>query len=458
MKRNFNYLKIWLSFFILFIFSGCASKTLNYEPKEVKSDYNATWQYSFNIAELDELIQKTLKNNENLNTAVLNLNIALRQAGLNKADLFPTPSASLSASSSRDISYHDKSKRSFSSGFGLSWELDLWGRVYNAYESANFNAKKSLLNLQDIQISIINSVISEYFNILYLNERKQNLIKNLTNMQALDKIVRQKFNLGRAELLELAQSNANLLSAQNSLKSTERELENAYEALANLTRTELIPQGYISDITRPSLDFGIEVVGDENFSFSKPQELKIAWIERILTRPDVNAKLASLNAGLYDYKIAQKNFLPKITLNGGLNDSDKNFNDAFGFNLLSGALNISLPFLDYARLKKNLKISQDQFEILRLAYKQSLNNALNEAIKYAAFYQIDTQNLKNQEKIVSQREQIVEIYNLKYNQGAVSLKDLLEAQNALISAQNTLASQKYELINDEINFYKAIAR
>ncbi|KAF0589718.1 MAG: outer membrane efflux protein, TolC family, partial [Candidatus Campylobacter infans] len=104
------------------------------------------------------------------------------------------------------------------------------------------------------------------------------------------------------------------------------------------------------------------------------------------------------------------------------------------------------------------KISQDQFEILRLAYKQSLNNALNEAIKYAAFYQIDTQNLKNQEKIVSQREQIVEIYNLKYNQGAVSLKDLLEAQNALISAQNTLASQKYELINDEINFYKAIAR
>ena len=437
MKRNFNYLKIWLSFFVLFIFSGCASKTLNYEPKEVKSDYNATWQYSFNIAELDELIQKTLKNNENLNTAVLNLNIALRQAGLNKADLFPTPSASLSASSSRNISYHDKSKRSFSSGFGLSWELDLWGRVYNAYESANFNAKKSLLNLQDIQISIINSVISEYFNILYLNERKQNLIKNLTNMQALDKIVRQKFNLGRAELLELAQSNANLLSAQNSLKSTNKELENAYEALANLTRTELIPQGYISDITRPSLDFGIEVVGDENFSFSKPQEL---------------------NAGFYDYKIAQKNFLPKITLNGGLNDSDKNFNDAFGFNLLSGALNISLPFLDYARLKKNLKISQDQFEILRLAYKQSLNNALNEAIKYAAFYQIDTQNLKNQEKIVSQREQIVEIYNLKYNQGAVSLKDLLEAQNALISAQNTLASQKYELINDEINFYKAIAR
>ena len=64
---------------------------------------------------------------------------------------------------------------------------------------------------------------------------------------------------------------------------------------------------------------------------------------------------------------------------------------------------------------------------------------------------------KNPPKII-QALIIVEIYNLKYNQGAVSLKDLLEAQNALISAQNTLASQKYELINDEINFYKAIAR
>lgn len=451
MKKNF--ITIYAGIFILLVFNGCASKALNYEPKEIKSDYNATWQYNFNIAELDELIAKTLENNENLNTAALNLNIALRQAGLQKADLFPTPNASLGASISRDISQHDKSKRSFSSGFGLSWEIDLWGRVYNAYESSNFNALASLLNLQDIQITIVNSVIREYFNILYLNERERNLVKNLQNMRALDKIVRQKFNLGRAELLELAQSDANLLSAQSSLESTKRELQSAYEALANLTRTKIIPKGYISDISRPKLDFGIDTT-----NFSLAQELKIAWLDRILMRPDVSVNLAKLNAGFYNYKIAQKNFLPKITLNGGLNDSDENFNDAFGFNLLSGALNISLPFLDYARLKKNLKISEYQFEILRLAYEQSLNNAINEAIKYAAFYQIDSNNLKNQQKIVSQREQIVEIYNTKYEQGAVSLKDLLEAQNSLISAQNTLANQKYELINDEINFYKAIAR
>ena len=455
-----------------FIFSGCASKALDYKPKQIKQGYNASWQHSFNISELNALIAAALKNNEDLATAAFNLSTALHKAGLKKADLFPTPSANFNASTKREINHHDSSARAFNTAFALSWELDIWGRVYDAYISADFSAIASSLNLQDIQITIVNSVISEYFRILYLNEKEQNLIINLKNMQDLDEIVQNKVALGRAEPLELAQSKENLLSTQNALHSTRRELQSAYETLANLTRSELMPSGFISDILRPRLDFGIKLIASEDLGFKKASEhnassedlgfknaseLKIAWSERILRRPDVNAALAMLNAGFYDYSAAQKDFLPSINLNGSLSDNDTKLSKSYSFNLLSGALSVSLPFLDYARLKQNLLISENEFNILRLSYEKALNNAINEAIKYASFYEIDSASLDAQAKIVREREQIVEIYALKYEQGKAELKDLLEAQNALLSAKNTLANQKYFLIDDEINFYKASA-
>ena len=455
-----------------FIFSGCASKALDYKPKQIKQGYNASWQHSFNISELNALIAAALKNNEDLATAAFNLSTALHKAGLKKADLFPTPSANFNASTKREINHHDSSARAFNTAFALSWELDIWGRVYDAYISADFSAIASSLNLQDIQITIVNSVISEYFRILYLNEKEQNLIINLKNMQDLDEIVQNKVALGRAEPLELAQSKENLLSTQNALHSTRRELQSAYETLANLTRSELMPSGFISDILRPRLDFGIKLIASEDLGFKKASEhnassedlgfknaseLKIAWSERILRRPDVNAALAMLNAGFYDYSAAQKDFLPSISLNGSLSDNDTKLSKSYSFNLLSGALSVSLPFLDYARLKQNLLISENEFNILRLSYEKALNNAINEAIKYASFYEIDSASLDAQAKIVREREQIVEIYALKYEQGKAELKDLLEAQNALLSAKNTLANQKYFLIDDEINFYKASA-
>ena len=455
-----------------FIFSGCASKALDYKPKQIKQGYSASWQHSFNISELNALIAAALKNNEDLATAAFNLSTALHKAGLKKADLFPTPSANFNASTKREINHHDSSARAFNTAFALSWELDIWGRVYDAYISADFSAIASSLNLQDIQITIVNSVISEYFRILYLNEKEQNLIINLKNMQDLDEIVQNKVALGRAEPLELAQSKENLLSTQNALHSTRRELQSAYETLANLTRSELMPSGFISDILRPRLDFGIKLIASEDLGFKKASEhnassedlgfknsneLKIAWSERILRRPDVNAALAMLNAGFYDYSAAQKDFLPSISLNGSLSDNDTKLSKSYSFNLLSGALSVSLPFLDYARLKQNLLISENEFNILRLSYEKALNNAINEAIKYASFYEIDSASLDAQAKIVREREQIVEIYALKYEQGKAELKDLLEAQNALLSAKNTLANQKYFLIDDEINFYKASA-
>lgn len=431
--------------------TACATKAINYDPKYIKRDYNATWQYNFNIAELDSLIAEALKNNEDLETASLNLYQAMLRANIALSDLAPTPSASTRASSNRDIKAGGASARSFTADVSLSWELDIFGRIYDAYESAKFEAIASLLNLEDVRESLVNSVISAYFNILYLNEQKANLLVNYENMLKLHEIVKIKESLGREEPLALSQSAENLLSLQNSLNNADKDLNASFESLKNLTRTQFLPSTKISEISLPKADLG--TISAEN----NDGELNISWLSRLSSRPDVNMALAQLNAGFYDYKASQKDFLPRINLGGSLSSSSDKISDAYTFNLLSGNVSVSLPFLNFYKLRQNLKISEAEFNKLRLNYEKTLANAINEALRFASDYELDSSSLLNSENIITEREKILAIYEQKYSLGRAELKDLLSAQNDLLSAKNSLANMKYQVLRDLIGFYKASA-
>ena len=437
--------------FLAFFMTACATKAINYDPKDIKRDYNATWQYNFNIAELDSLIAEALKNNEDLETASLNLYQAMLRANIALSDLAPTPSASTRASSNRDIKAGGASARSFTADVSLGWELDIFGRIYDGYESARFEAIASLLNLEDVRESLVNSVISAYFNILYLNEQKANLLVNYENMLKLHEIVKIKESLGREEPLALSQSAENLLSLQNSLNNADKDLNASFESLKNLTRTQFLPSTKISEISLPKADLG--TISAEN----NDGELNISWLSRLSSRPDVNMALAQLNAGFYDYKASQKDFLPRINLGGSLSSSSDKISDAYTFNLLSGNVSISLPFLNFYKLRQNLKISEAEFNKLRLNYEKTLANAINEALRFASDYELDSQSLLNSENIITEREKILAIYEQKYSLGRAELKDLLSAQNDLLSAKNSLANMKYQVLRDLIGFYKASA-
>ena len=437
--------------FLAFFMTACATKAINYDPKDIKRDYNATWQYNFNIAELDSLIVQALKNNEDLETASLNLYQAMLRANIALSDLAPTPSASTRASSNRDIKAGGASARSFTADVSLSWELDIFGRIYDAYESAKFEAIASLLNLEDVRESLVNSVISAYFNILYLNEQKANLLVNYENMLKLHEIVKIKESLGREEPLALSQSAENLLSLQNSLNNADKDLNASFESLKNLTRTQFLPSAKISEISLPKADLG--TISAEN----NDGELNISWLSRLSSRPDVNMALAQLNAGFYDYKASQKDFLPRINLGGSLSSSSDKISDAYTFNLLSGNVSVSLPFLNFYKLRQNLKISEAEFNKLRLNYEKTLANAINEALRFASDYELDSSSLLNSENIITEREKILAIYEQKYSLGRAELKDLLSAQNDLLSAKNSLANMKYQVLRDLIGFYKASA-
>ena len=440
----------FISLALVLVLSGCAVKNIDENYKQILLEDNASrelnldtsWWKQYEQSYLDELVELALKNNTDLAKAAINVNKALAQAGVLQANLIPSFNAGFEAGSSKNIKEGGAS-RSFSSSIGLSYELDLWQKLADSKDAAMFEAKATKFDLEAGKLSVINSVTDAYFQILYLNESIKTYEQILEIYNKLNEIVGLKFKLGKEEALSLKQINSQLLSTQNKIESAKKELVSAKKTLRILLNErpefELKFEGLtLSPVKRAGVDLDVPT-------------------SAIANRPDLRAAIYRIEEGILNYKASQKEFYPSITLGASLKSSTDKKEEAFSLKFLNGNIALNLPFLNYAKLKSNLKVSEANFELAKLNYINTLNSALNEIDAFYKGYLNDEALLTNYQEQIKNYEEISKIYELKYSYGKVELKEFLEAKNSELEAKIGLLKAKYTLLQDELNVYKAMA-
>ena len=440
----------FISLALVLVLSGCAVKNIDENYKQILLEDNASrelnldtsWWKQYEQSYLDELVELALKNNTDLAKAAINVNKALAQAGVLQANLIPSFNAGFEAGSSKNIKEGGAS-RSFSSSIGLSYELDLWQKLADSKDAAMFEAKATKFDLEAGKLSVINSVTDAYFQILYLNESIKTYEQILEIYNKLNEIVGLKFKLGKEEALSLKQINSQLLSTQNKIESAKKELVSAKKTLRILLNErpefELKFEGLtLSPVKRVGVDLDVPT-------------------SAIANRPDLRAAIYRIEEGILNYKASQKEFYPSITLGASLKSSTDKKEEAFSLKFLNGNIALNLPFLNYAKLKSNLKVSEANFELAKLNYINTLNSVLNEIDAFYKGYLNDEALLTNYQEQIKNYEEISKIYELKYSYGKVELKEFLEAKNSELEAKIGLLKAKYTLLQDELNVYKAMA-
>ena len=440
----------FISLALVLVLSGCAVKNIDENYKQILLEDNASrelnldtsWWKQYEQSYLDELVELALKNNTDLAKAAINVNKALAQAGVLQANLIPSFNAGFEAGSSKNIKEGGAS-RSFSSSIGLSYELDLWQKLADSKDAAMFEAKATKFDLEAGKLSVINSVTDAYFQILYLNESIKTYEQILEIYNKLNEIVGLKFKLGKEEALSLKQINSQLLSTQNKIESAKKELVSAKKTLRILLNErpefELKFEGLtLSPVKRAGVDLDVPT-------------------SAIANRPDLRAAIYRIEEGILNYKSSQKEFYPSITLGASLKSSTDKKEEAFSLKFLNGNIALNLPFLNYAKLKSNLKVSEANFELAKLNYINTLNSVLNEIDAFYKGYLNDEALLTNYQEQIKNYEEISKIYELKYSYGKVELKEFLEAKNSELEAKIGLLKAKYTLLQDELNVYKAMA-
>ena len=269
MKKNmFNI----LLFTTTLLVSGCATVSpypsdtadeLNY-TREVREKYkaNADWWKEYGSSELNRLVDLALANNPDYLKAAININKELYNLNLTTADLFPTLSGNLNTSSQRRIDTGDNFSNSFSGEAGLSYELDLYGKIRKLQSAQEFEYQATIMDKETARLSLINSVVDLYFNLEYLQNTIDVTKKNIKAYEDIRNITEAKYKNGKADDLEFLESKQSLLSEQNRLLELEtqfKEMETSLKNILNIRQEEPLEIKFSDILDQKTLGVNLDV-------------------------------------------------------------------------------------------------------------------------------------------------------------------------------------------------------
>ena len=449
MKRN-TFLSFLLATTVL---SGCAATTtdvpsleseLNY-TQEVREKFQADldWWKAYNNDELNYLTSFALKNNPDMLKAAVKIQKQLANLNLSESDLFPTLTGSLGASSKKKLNDGKKSTQTFSGELALNYEIDLYGKIADARDAQEFELNATVADAESARLSVVNSVVDLYFNLLYLRDTIELTQKNIDTYSSLLDIASARFNTGKVDKLEITQARQSLIAEQTALLNAQtqyKEMEQSLRNVLNLKPSDGFVLGKASILKQPLLTPHLSVP-----------------VSVLANRPDLTAAQYRLKKAFKSMKVSEKGWYPTISLNGAIGSSSDRAKSTFDFPYLLGGVSVNLPFLDWNSVKNNVKIAKADYDIALIDFKDALAQALNEVAYYSFAYGKTEHIYANVEKTVENNRQITAYYRARHQAGKASFKDVLQAVADENAARKNLLAQKYQLIKYENLLFKAMA-
>lgn len=436
----------------LLLVSGCVSD--QYRPSDLADELGYTSQVSmayqadeqwwklYQNTELDRLVTKALTNNPDYLKAAIKINKELYNLGLADSDLFPTLSSNLGVSTKSAIKRTGDYSSNFSGEFGINYEVDLYGKIRDKRLAQKFELQATVMDRQSARLSLINSVVDLYYNLEYLQNSINLTRKNIDAYENIQKIMAQKYETGKTDSLEYLESKQSVLTEKNRLLQLETQFRELETSLKNIIGV------------RPDENFFVQY-GDIINQVTPKVNLNVP-MSVLGARPDLLASQYRLEKAFKNLQASEKQWYPQVSLSGFVQSSSDKARTMFDFPFLAGSIGLDLPFLDWNRVKNNVKLSEADYQIVAIDFKDTLTQALNELAYYNFAYEKSLQNYDNIAENYQNAVKITAYYKQRYDNGKTEFRDYLEAINRENSLRKDLISQKYMIIKYENYIYKSM--
>lgn len=439
------------------ILSGCGSVLLEppksnipsvFTTKDIQTreslNLNPNWWKLFDDKNLNNLIDYALENNTDLGIAVLNIKVAQNALNLIELDKYPQHSLGVDLDTRRNFRTKERSEGN-SLHYSLNYEIDLWNSLDNAKNAKEWSLMATEQEKESTKLSLISSIISLYYQAIYLDETISMAEESVKYSKKLLSITEAKFKVGRLSGLELSQAKTSVIQQEYSLNEYKQnyfENINALKALLNLNPSQDFPESVAIPNKMPPRVF-------KNIKSDIPGKI-------LKNRPDVLAAQMRIQEAFYDVKEREADFYPKITLTTSLGNSTADLIRFVSNPIGSLAASINFPILDYGRNKENLRISENKYNIYALEYQKALVKAMGEVENRISFYYYNKNNYEKINAVLKEKMKIRKIYDVRYNSGVAPLQDLLDAQQDERTAYLNKLKHIYNLINSESQVYQAL--
>jgi NodT family efflux transporter outer membrane factor (OMF) lipoprotein len=329
-------------------------------------------------------------------------------------------------------------------GFSLGWELDFWGRFRRAIESNEASLQASVADYDDVLVTLLGDVASNYVQYRTLQEQIDFSHFNVELQRQTLTIVEARFKAGTTSELDVRQSRSTLAQTEATipeLEISERQAANRLCILMGIPPQDLRARVGKSPIPTAPVDVAVGIPAD-----------------LLRRRPDVRRAERTAAAQSAQIGVAEADFYPAISIVGTLGYSAEQFPQLFSSQAFQGTIGPSFQWkiLNYGRILNNVRLQKAKFQELVTGYEQAVLNANQEAENGLVTFLRAQVRTRFQSESVDQAQKAVALGLVQYKAGTVDFTRITQLEQNLVLQQNTLAEARGEIAQGLIQTYKAL--
>jgi NodT family efflux transporter outer membrane factor (OMF) lipoprotein len=412
------------------------------------------WWTAFNDPQLNGLVERARAQNLSLYEAELRIREARAQRGVARAGLFPEVGQK---DSYARIDISDRGSpfgitgftfppfNMWSTGFDMSWEIDLFGRVRRTLEAATADIFAATEGRNAVQVSVLGEVAATYVTLRTFEQRIVTAKENVRIQSETLRITQRKFDQGAVSKLEVAQATTQLHRTLAALPLMYRERDRTINRLCVLQAQQ--PQdlsawlGESGPIPKPpaTIAVGIPV----NLVRQRPDLRRAEW--EVIAQ---SARIGVATAELY----------PRFSLTGTFTldaaDITQLFTgDSIAYQVVPAA---RWSILNFGRVRSNIAVQQTRWEEALTRYRQAVLQAVEEVENALTAYLRTRDSEVEFSKAVASAKDAVQVAQVKFDAGTVGFQSLLDAQRELAEVQDRHQEVSGNVALSVVALYKAL--
>ena len=408
-------------------------------PKDL--EVRGEWWRRYADPTLDRLMVQLNQRNQSLAQAEASYRQSLALVGQARAALFPTLTSGLGTtrsargSGSSDGAIRDASgtgstvsnggsiNNAYNANLGVSWEIDLWGRVRRQLEANRATAQASAAQLAATRLSLQTQLATNYLQLRVLDVQQRLLDATVAAYERSLRLTQNQYRAGIVTPADVAQATTQLKSTQADaidLRYQRAQLENAIAVLVGevpanfqLAAVDAIP-------TLPSLPSAV------------PSEL----LER---RPDIAQAERQVMAANAAIGVAEAAYYPDLTLsaNGGYSASQWGNLISTPNRFWSIGPSFALALFDGGLRRAQVEAAEASYDASVAGYRQTVLDGFREVENYLVQLRTYEDEAGVRQEALDAARRALQLAENQYRAGLIGYLDVVTLQTTALSNERT---------------------
>ena len=407
------------------------------------------WWQLFQDEQLQKLIRTALRQNFDVRIAAARVAEARAQLGITRADQFPQLDASALAERERvsaspvPFPLQEYERNVFQVGGSASWEVDFWGRFRRATEAARATLAATEWGRRAVVTSLVAQVAEAYFRLRAIDFNLDIARQTLASRQESLRLTRVRASGGASSELDVRQAEQLVFGASATIVDLERQAEQQENLISLLLGNDpaAVPRG--------------RTLTDQPLIPEVPTGLPSALLEH---RPDIVEAEQTVVAANANIGVARANYFPELSLtgSGGLQSAALSSLLTGPAAFFTAGASLIQPVFTAGRTRSQVELAKARHEEALLAYQQTILQSLRDVSDALIAYRRDREFREQQQLLTRSADDALRLTTVRYQGGASSYLEVLDADTRLFAAQLVLAQAQLNERLALVQIYRAL--